>query len=132
MGSEMCIRDRSSVESKAKLYNLSNIQTVWADLEVYGGARSIKDQSIDIVLLIQLLFQVRNRQNVFKEISRIIKSDGLLAVIEWKKNKLGFGPKETDCLAKEEVVSMAKTFTFKFKEEIKAGPYHYGLIFERA
>ena len=121
----------SSVASKARMFGLSNVKTVWADVEVYGGAKEIKNESIDAVLLIQLFSQTTKHSDIFKEVLRITKAGGVVLVVDWKNCKLGFSPKEEDCPSSVEIKEKASQAGFTFQEEFKAGPYHNGLIFKK-
>lgn len=121
----------SSVESKAMTFGLSNIKTVWSNVEIFGGARDIKDNSVDYVVLAQLLSQSKNHKAIFKEVLRILKTGGTLIVVDWHKNNLKLGPTNEERITVEQAQAIAVANNFILKREIEAGPYHYGLIFEK-
>lgn len=121
----------SAVGSKAILYGLANVKTVWADAEVYGGARRVRDSSADVVLLIQLLCQSKKHHNIFKETSRMVKQGGAVVVIDWKSQTLEFAPRKEECVAAATVKQVAQSAGLTFQEEFIASPYHYGLIFKK-
>ena len=113
---------------KAGVKNLENIETIRADLEVLGSS-SLPDNSQDIVLLANILFQSDKKAEIFKEAMRILKKEGTMIVIDWKKGTGSFGPpdgRRTDDL---EMISMAEKSNFKLKSKLDAGQFHYGLIF---
>jgi ubiquinone/menaquinone biosynthesis C-methylase UbiE len=64
------------VKKKAERQSLTNIQTVL----VKSFNTGIPDSSADLVLLIDSLALIGDRQNLFKEIRRIMKPDGLLFI----------------------------------------------------
>ena len=116
------------VRVKAGVKNLENIETIRADLEVLGSS-SLPDNSQDIVLLANILFQSDKKAEIFKEAMRILKKEGTMIVIDWKKGTGSFGPpdgRRTDDL---EMISMAEKSNFKLKSKLDAGQFHYGLIF---
>lgn len=121
----------STIASKARMYNLQNIRLVWSDVEIYGGAKEIHDNTIDMVLLVQLLSQAQKRAEVFKEVGRIIKKGGTLVVVDWNNSNLSFGPDEKNHVPESEVKELASQEDFRFTRVIKASPYHYGLLFNK-
>ena len=122
----------SSIASKARLFNLQNIHLVWSDVEIYGGAKAIHNNSLDMVLLVQLLSQVQKKSEVFREVDRIMKKDGTLVVVDWNNNNLSFGPDAKKHIPEAEVKELAGQSGFRFNRAIQASPYHYGLIFNKA
>lgn len=122
----------STLDSKAKTFGLTNIRTVWSDAEVFGGAKEIKNGSANVVLLTQLFSQAKKHKEIFDEASRMLKKGGIAVVVDWQNNGLKFGPAAEDCMSKETLIEYAKEKRFVFKREIEAGPYHYGLIFEKS
>ncbi len=117
-----------SVESKARLENLQNIEYVWADLEVNGGTK-LPDGSVDVAFVKNVLFQTQRHADVLAEASRIIKSGGKLLVIDWNTVGSPFGPPMNIRVKKEEVRQAATSLGLKQMDEFEAGKFHYGLIF---
>jgi ubiquinone/menaquinone biosynthesis C-methylase UbiE len=118
----------SALKGKADLKNVSNIETIRADLEKDAGS-GLKDNSLDLVLMINLLFEIEDKEKVFKEAKRVLKKEGKILVVDWKEDS-PFGPKEGRILA-EEVKKIAQDLGLKLEKEIGAGGYHYGLLFEK-
>jgi len=121
----------SGAESKARLYGLINIIPVWSDVEIVGAAKRIKDGSLDVVLLIQLLFQSKKHDNIFKETARVLKKGGSVIVVDWQKCDLSVGPEPDDYVSEEMIKEIAQRNNFKYLKSFKVGPYHYGLIFKK-
>jgi ubiquinone/menaquinone biosynthesis C-methylase UbiE len=57
------------------------IETQVADLERTNGSK-IKPETIDLVLISNILFQTENKINILKEAKRILVKDGFLVVID--------------------------------------------------
>ncbi len=117
-----------AVQSRAKLEGVSNIETVWSNLEIYG-ATDIKEGSLDFDLLINTLFQIKKRDEVFREAVRLVKKGGKVLVVEWGLAEAPLGPPVEMRLSKDVVRAMAKQNGLTEVKEFKAGTYHYGLIF---
>lgn len=117
-----------AVKSRAKMEGVSNIETVWSNLEIYG-ATDIKSDSLDFALLINTLFQIPKREEVFREATRIVKKGGKIAVVEWDLREAPLGPPVNLRLSKDVTRSLARQNGLTEVKEFKAGPYHYGLIF---
>lgn len=121
----------SALESKAKMYELANISVVWSDAERVGGAAAIHDHSIDMVLLVQILSQSKAQDKIITEIERIGKPGSTVVVVDWRKSNVRLGPPSTHRIEPEAVITLLEKHHFQFRREIEAGPYHFGLVFER-
>ncbi len=122
----------SALHSRARLYGLFNIRTVWSNAEVHGGARAIKDGSVDFVLMIQLMSQSRKHEQIFKEASRMLKNGGKILIVDWRSDHgYRFGPPKENCIGQELVKQLADRVYWATEGEFEAGPYHYGLIFRK-
>jgi len=117
-----------SIESRKKLEGLFNITTKRCDLEREGGS-GLPNESQDLVLVANLLFQVDNEANIIKEAKRILKPGGTLIIIDWIENS-SVGPVGKR-VPKEKAKNLAEKFGFSLEREIKAGDYHYGLFFKK-
>ncbi|MBU4421348.1 methyltransferase domain-containing protein [Candidatus Parcubacteria bacterium] len=117
----------SSIESKVKMQNFNNIETVWSDIEVFGGAK-IPDESCDAVYLIN----VHCKPAMIKEALRLLKKDGKLLLVDWKVSATdNLGPATADRVSREEAKKRVKEFQLKLEDEFDAGKYHWGLIFKK-
>lgn len=112
----------SGVESRTKLEGVSNVETVWSDLEVYG-ATAVPE--LDLAMLINNL----PKEPMLKETVRLVKRSGVLAVIDWKPEASPFGPPSKDRVSKEWVKDTLARMRCRLKDEFEAGPYHFGLVF---
>ena len=119
----------SSIEHQAKEEHWSQVITVWSNLEVVGATR-IAAGVLDRATLINILFQVRDRQAILAETRRLLKPFGLLLVVDWSRQSSPFGPPVGSRLSAEEVVVLAEKSKLKLVEQFAAGPHHYGIIFQ--
>ncbi len=119
-----------SVKGAAKIKELTNIILKKANIEILGGS-GLKDGSLDVVVVKDVLFQNREKENIIKEAARVLKGKGMLIVVEWDSWKnFSIGPAADIRVKKEDVLEMAKD-DFDFLRELNAGGYHYGLLFKR-
>jgi len=116
----------SALKAKAKLERVSNVEIVSADIE---KGTELFDNSADLVLMTNLLFQCQDRKRVLEEGKRILKKGGKILVVDWEIDS-PLGPKEGR-VSSEEIKKISQSLGLKLKREFKASNYHYGLIFER-
>ena len=117
----------SALESQARLERIFNIETILCDLE--KPVLKIEDNSVDLVLMTNLLFQIEGKKQVFEEGERILRRGGIALVVDWKE-KSSLGPK--DKISPKEVKKLAKEVGLELKKEFEAGDYHYGLVFTKS
>lgn len=117
----------SSIESKMKMQNFKNVIPVWSDIEIFGGAKEIADESCDAAYLINL----HAKPAMLKEALRTLKKGGKLLLIDWKAVSTPFGPPTKDRVSAEEAKKRAVAENLELLEEFEAGPYHWGLIYRK-
>ena len=118
------------VEKAAKQEQLFNVKAVWSDIDVFNATR-IPDGSLDLTLVINNLWLSQNRPQLVKECARLTRPGGRVVVVEWKTISTPIGPPENQRLDEEEAKKIFMTPLLKFHDDFEAGPYHYGIIFER-
>ncbi|MDP3057218.1 MAG: class I SAM-dependent methyltransferase [bacterium] len=116
------------IDKKAKMENLINIELVQADLEKENSTKII-DSSVDFVVISNLLFQLENKANIFREAKRVLKSGGKLIVIDWAGGKIVLGPPEENRVTEDQVQIAATISGFKQIKQWHPDAYHYGFIF---
>lgn len=119
-----------NVRSAAKLFDILNIRTVWADLEILGSTK-IPNESIDIAMLNNVLFQTNKEGQIIQESARILKKGGKFLVTDWKKTRAPFGPPVQNRVEPERVKKYAQEAGLTLKDKFDAGPYHYALVFKK-
>ncbi len=120
-----------AIKSNAEENNFLNVEIVWSDLEASAEPSRLENNSVDAVLLSNILFQLENKETAVKECFRILKNKGMAVVIDWSGSFGGLGPKKESVIKKEDCVKLFADNGFKIKKEIPAGENHYGLIFEK-
>jgi len=118
-----------NLASQAKVAGLHNIIPVWSNLEVIGGAKKIATDSVDVALLINILFQSpTKKENILKEAYRVLKPSGRLMVIDWKKRPSPMGPQLALRISAEEITPSIEKVGFRVDHAFEPGEHHWGLI----
>ncbi|MBU1102112.1 class I SAM-dependent methyltransferase [Patescibacteria group bacterium] len=118
------------VRSRAQMENLLNIQTLRGNLEISGGSKTPGD-SVDLVLIHNVLFQSQKKSDIIKEARRALKDGGRLELIDWLPEKKAIGPQEGWRISAEEAKNLVQEQGFSFERSFDAGEYHFGLIFTK-
>lgn len=120
----------SNVEGRLQIAGITNVKTVWSDLEQYGAAK-IAPATIDFALVVNVLFQTKDRLTVLKEAVRLMRSSGKLLVVDWKSIGAPFGPPQELRVSPGQIKELAAQIGLKLVEEFLAGPYHFGQIYSK-
>lgn len=116
----------SALNGRARSMGLSNIKTIQCNLEEPKGS-TLKDESIDMVLMANTLFQIEEKEAVLKEARRILKPRGNLVIVDWNPDS-PFGPEE-ERISFDQVHQIVKFMDIKLVKELDAGTYHWAAIF---
>ncbi len=117
-----------AVRSSAQLEGVVNIETRRGNLEISGGS-GLPDDSMDMVLLHNVLFQSQKKPAIVKEVKRALKIGGLFILVDWRKDNASFGPQGGWRMSFDEARTIAQEEGFVFRQVFDAGEYHYGLMF---
>src|SRR3989344_4408860 len=114
------------LKNAARRLNLNNIETIRANAEK-PFSTALKENSIQCIILSNILHSVENKENLLAEIKRILESDGKVYVIDWEKNNKKFGPEGGKRLSREETKNLFEQNGFKYEKIFSAGEAHYGI-----
>jgi len=116
----------SALKGRAKLEKILNVETIRSNVEAKNGSK-LSDNSCDLVLMTNLLFECDDKKIVLEEGKRVLKPGGRILVVDWiKDNPL---TPEIEWVDFEEIKKIAKELDLKLEKEFEAGLYHWGLIF---
>ncbi|PIR92470.1 hypothetical protein COU01_01610 [Candidatus Falkowbacteria bacterium CG10_big_fil_rev_8_21_14_0_10_44_15] len=118
----------TNIEHRAQQENIKQIKTVWSNLEMFKATK-VESSSLDVALLINILFQSDKRSEIIREAVRLLKRGGKLLVIDWKKIAVPFGPSIEERINKENLIAVCQRLGLELLEEFNAGEYHFGMVF---
>jgi len=116
-----------AVESEAKANGISNIITKRVNLELEKGSK-LDDESVDWVVMKNILFQNKDKDIIIREAYRILKKNGRALIMEWDSGNSFIGPDRKLRISEEELDAMVEKGGFILEKKIKAGDFHYMLI----
>ncbi len=119
-----------SLEASLKLQNIANVKIVWSNLEDVGAA-DVPDESCDVAILANVLFQNKNHEAILREAARMLKDGGTLVVVDWKHYKAPFGPPDELRISAEQVKDIAVRLGLREERVFDVGGYHYALILKK-
>lgn len=101
------------LEEKADSQGLNNIRAIVADITCL---LPVEDKSIDVCFIATVFHGfdfTRNGETLFREICRVLKPKGRVAVVEFKKEDTGFGPPVDIRLSPEDVEGLMIPYGFR-------------------
>ncbi|TAK95986.1 methyltransferase domain-containing protein [Patescibacteria group bacterium] len=115
------------VVSRAKMLELTNIETVRVNLEREKGSK-LDEASVDWVFIKDMLFQNKKKAVILAEAHRILKPTGKAVVVEWQEQTGTVGPAAEIRIKEKELQKMVEKAGFTIENKIDAGDFHYGVI----
>ncbi len=115
------------LKTQANKEHLYNIEVIWGDLEKLGGTK-LKDQSVDDIVVSNILFQLTEKETFVSEARRIIKHGGRALIVDWSDSFNGMGPQPEAIYREADARALFERHGFEFERSITAGEHHYGLI----
>lgn len=119
-----------AVKSKARLRGVRNIETKWTNLEIVGTS-NLDEDSIDIVILANILHQSKLHKNIFKEAMRVLKPGGHVFILDWKTSGIPLGKAFITRVEKDDIKKETIDAGFKFLRDVPTDDYHYGMLFTK-
>jgi ubiquinone/menaquinone biosynthesis C-methylase UbiE len=119
------------LRKEAASKGIQNITTFVSDVAQHIP---VEDDCVDVCLMATVLHDIvadQVDQPVLKEIVRVIKSMGMLAIVEFHKKEGPPGPPKPIRLSPEEVDQMLAAHGFQQKRYTEIGPENYLQIFTK-
>lgn len=110
---------------------IKNIYPLWGDIEVDGGTKLDKD-SVDFVILSNILFQLDDKRGCIKEALRVLRPGGRILVVDWQESFGGLGPHPDRVFNKMMAEQLLSSYgCTKLSETIPGGEHHYAILFKK-
>jgi ubiquinone/menaquinone biosynthesis C-methylase UbiE len=116
-----------NITKRARMENVTNMYTIWSDIEK-AGKTTIPEKSLNIVFLINTLYQITNTTNTLNEANRLLKNKSRILVVDWIKNNLPIGPRDDKLVNFNKIMQWAGDNNLAIQEQFQAGQYHKGMI----
>ena len=94
----------------------------------------IENACVDVCLMATVLHDLvgdKVDQQAMKEVARVVKSEGILVIVEYKKKEGPPGPPKPVRLSPQEVDTLVSAFGFRQKHLTEIGDNHYMQIFTK-
>lgn len=117
----------ANIKRAADAHGYKNVEVLWGDIEVLGGTK-IKDESVDLVVVANVLFQAEDKPGLIREARRILKIGGKLFLVDWVDSFMSLGPTQAMVVTKDSARALLEAEGFVLKNEVPVGEHHYGLV----
>jgi ubiquinone/menaquinone biosynthesis C-methylase UbiE len=120
----------SILKEEASSKGIDNISAFVSDVSQHIP---VEKDSVDVCLMATVLHDFVGdnvARQVMKEIVRVIKSDGILAIVEYKKKEGPPGPPKSGKLSPEDVANFVSDFGFTPYHYAEVGPHNYLQMFK--
>ena len=120
-----------SIKGRCQLGYSGCIEPIHAHMERVGGV-PLEDGIADVVFLVDALSLLENRLEVVREAVRLLKSRGVLTVVDWHPyGEVSHGPHMERRLSEQEARSLCLVSAVGYEGAFDAGQAHYGFTCRR-
>jgi arsenite methyltransferase len=117
------------LESEIKHWGVSNVVPIWGDIEKIEGTK-IASNTIDAVIISNVLFQAEDKLGLIDEAKRILKKGGQVLLIDWKEDSFLLGFDKSKVLLEKTAEDYFIKRGFKIAQKVDVSVDHYGIIFK--
>ncbi len=117
----------SFLNERANYNNVGHlIETKLSDLDSKNFASGLTN-TFDMVTVINLLFQIENKQKIIADSKKILKPGGFLVIVDWEVFKI---PNNENLypVKQPDLLNMIQSDGFSIKETFRPSNTHFGLI----
>lgn len=119
----------TKLESDVKHWGLSNVTPIWGDIEKIDGTK-ILSNSIDAVVISNVLFQTEDKLGLVDETKRILKKGGIVLLVDWNDGSTVLGFDSSKIIGEKTAKELFIKRGFKTVSNINVSSDHYGIIFK--
>ncbi len=122
------VLDKLSKEAEDR--NLDNVEFILGDIEKEVGSK-LADNSMDAVIVSNILFQIEDKEAFVREVARIIKKGGKALIVDWADSFGGLGPQPEYIFPSDKAKELFEKSGLKLEREFDPGAHHFALIFNK-
>jgi len=115
--------------SIANQFGYKNVRVVRADLA--KPVLDIPANSVNMVIIGNILHEISQKDELIKNVYRILKSPGRIMAVEWKKTATPFGPPLEKRLDQQKLEVLLMQVGFRKIKDLQTDGYHYAVLFEK-
>ncbi len=104
---------------------LQNVEMIWANVE---QRIPIDAYSLDAVVVSNVLFQLGNINPLLFQLSKLLKPESQLLIVEWSNSHGGIGPHKDHVIDEAQAEKLVLEHNFRILKRLPAGDYHYAFI----
>ncbi len=115
--------------SIANQFGYKNVRVLQADLA--KPLLDIPENYCDLVIIGNIFHEISQKDQLIRNIYRILKSQGRVVIVEWKKTATPFGPPLDKRVDQEKMEIMLMEAGLRKDKDLQADGYHYAVLFEK-
>ena len=115
--------------SIANQFGYKNVRVVQANLG--KPLLDVPVNSCDLVIVGNILHEIEHKEELIRNVYRILKSPGRVVAVEWKRTATPFGPPLQIRVDQEKLEVMLQMAGFRKEKDLLADGYHYAVLFEK-
>jgi len=117
------------IKGKANDEELPNIKPMKVAGDHYNY--DIEVNSVDLVIMVTVFHEIADKEPLFTELRRILKSSGKLAIIEFHQRQTPMGPPVSHRIGREQVIELGKVKSFGISDEFDLGDNFYCIVLQK-
>ncbi|MCH7643064.1 MAG: methyltransferase domain-containing protein, partial [Chloroflexi bacterium] len=114
-------------DKEANAVHVNNVETVLAK----ETNIPLDDASVDIALMANVLHEATSPTRLLRDVSRIVKKGGWIAIMEWRKVEMETGPPVSERIAQKDVEKLLTKLELSIKARRLIGDTRYLLLIEK-
>ncbi len=118
-----------ATSSIAKQMGYKNVKIVHADLS--KPLLELEEHSCDLVVIGNILHEISVPDKLLANAYRLLKPEGKILVVEWKKEGTPFGPAIDRRISQQQLEVMLMRAGLRKEQDLEADGYHYAVLFKR-
>lgn len=119
--SEEMLKEIEKASKEKDIKNISFIKSTEYDLK-------LEDEKVSFALMVNVLHETGDKVRMLKEINRILRPGGRIAIVDFEKKQTESGPPIDHRISKDEALEMLKEAGFEFEKEESFADVFYGVV----